>query len=66
MDGTYHFKEAGLEIVILDHDRGCFKYSLQIEFQVTNNVAEYEEAIFRVMTSKKLRVNHAILDSNSC
>lgn len=58
---AHNFKETALKVVILDHDRNCFEYLVQIDFQVMNNIVEYEAFIFGVITSKKLRANNIIL-----
>lgn len=65
MDVAHDFKVARLGVVILNHDGNHFEYSVQMDFQVTNNVAEYEALIFRVIISKKVGVNNIIIRSDS-
>lgn len=54
MDSAHNFKRAGLGVVILDHKGNYFKYSVWMNFQVTN-----------IMTLKKLGVNNIILYNDS-
>lgn len=46
MDNAHNFKGAGLGVFIPYHNGNYFKYSIRMDFQVTNNIAKYEVAIF--------------------
>lgn len=64
IDGTYKFKEKRLGVIIVDHKRNYFEYSIRMDFQVTNDVIEYKVDIFRVMASKMLGANNLIMYSD--
>lgn len=57
VDGSYTFNNVELGLVIIDHDNNCFEPIVRLDFQASNNVTEYEAAIFGVMTSMKLGVD---------
>lgn len=65
MDGAYNFKRVEFGVVISNHDENCFEYSIRMDFQVINNVIEYEALIFGFMILKKLRENNIVLYINS-
>lgn len=46
-------------------DKNHFDYAIGLDFQATNNVAEYEAPIFRVMMVNKLIVDKITLHNDS-
>lgn len=64
-NGSSNFEEAGINVIIWDDDHSVYEYSARITFPVTNNVAEYEVVIFKVMTLWKLSALNLVLFSDT-
>jgi ribonuclease HI len=41
-DGSYTLNGAGAGVVLIPPEHDILKYVVQLEFQATNNIAEYE------------------------
>jgi ribonuclease HI len=55
-DGSYTLKGAGVGIVLIPPKGGILKYAIQLEFPVTNNIAEYEGLVNDLQLDKDLGI----------
>jgi hypothetical protein len=55
-DGSYTFKGAGAGIVLIPPEGGTIKYTIQLEFPATNNIAEYEGPVNGQRLAKDLDI----------
>jgi hypothetical protein len=55
-DGSYTLKGAGAGIVLIPPEGDILKYTIQLEFPVTNNIAEYEVLVTGQLLAKDLSI----------
>jgi hypothetical protein len=55
-DESYTLKGAGAGVVLIPPEGDMLKYSIQIEFSTTNNIAEYEGLVTGHRLAKELGI----------
>jgi ribonuclease HI len=55
-DGFYTLKEARAGVVLIFLQGDILKYTIQLEFLVTNNIAEYEGLLTGLWLAKDLSI----------
>jgi ribonuclease HI len=53
-DGSYTLKGAGASVVLIPPEGDVLKYDIQLEFSVTNNIAEYEGLVNGLRLAKDI------------
>jgi ribonuclease HI len=66
-DGSTRNKKAGAGVVLIDPSGEQVKYMVLLDFDATNNMAEYEALIFGLMVALSLGIRELLVkgDSNS-
>jgi len=64
-DGSVHKKRAGAGAVLINPNRDQVKYIVHLEFEATNNMAEYEALIFGLTVALSLGVRQLLLKGDS-
>jgi ribonuclease HI len=55
-DGSYTLKGAGASVVLIPPEGHVLKYDIQLEFSVTNNIAEYEGLVNGLRLAKDIGI----------
>jgi ribonuclease HI len=55
-DGSYTLKGAGASVVLIPPEGDVLKYDIQLEFSVTNNIAEYEGLVNGLRLAKDIGI----------
>jgi hypothetical protein len=55
-DGSYTLKGAGAGVVLIPPEGDILKYAIQLEFLVTNNIAEYNGLVTGLRLAKDLNI----------
>jgi hypothetical protein len=56
LDGSYILKGAGAGVVLIPLEGDVLKYAIQLEFLITNNIAEYEGLVNGLWLAKDLGI----------
>jgi ribonuclease HI len=64
-DGSARKKKAGAGVVLIDSNGEQVKYMVLLEFEATNNMAEYKALIFGLMVALSLRVRQLLVKGDS-
>jgi hypothetical protein len=64
-DGSYTLKGAGADVVLIPPEGDMLKYDIQIEFSVTNNIAEYEGLVTGLRLAKELGIRRLLIRGDS-
>jgi ribonuclease HI len=56
-DRSYTLKEAGVGVVLIPVEGDILKYSIQLEFPATNNIAEHEGLVMGLWLAKDLGIH---------
>jgi ribonuclease HI len=64
-DGSTHSKKAGAGVVLIDPSGEQVKYMVLLDFEATNNMAEYEALIFGLMVALSLGVRELLVKGDS-
>jgi ribonuclease HI len=55
-NGSYTLKGAGAGVVLIPLEGDILKYAIQLEFPVTNNIAEYKGLVTGLRLAKDLGI----------
>jgi ribonuclease HI len=55
-DGSYTLKGVGAGVVLIPPEGDILKYAIQLEFSVTNNIAEYNGLVMGLRLAKDLNI----------
>jgi ribonuclease HI len=55
-NGSYTLKGAGAGVVLIPLEGDILKYAIQLEFPVTNNIAEYKRLVMGLRLAKDLGI----------
>jgi hypothetical protein len=55
-DRSYTLKGVGAGVVLIPLEGDILKYTIQLEFQATNNIAEYEGLVMGLQLAKDLGI----------
>jgi ribonuclease HI len=55
-DGSYTLKGADAGVVLIPPEGDILNYAIQLEFTVTNNIAEYERLVNGLQLAKDLGI----------
>jgi hypothetical protein len=64
-DGSVRSKKAGAGVVLIDPSGEQVKYMVLLDFEATNNMAEYEALIFLLMVALSLGVRELLVKGDS-
>jgi ribonuclease HI len=64
-DASAHNKNAGAGVVLIDPNGEQVKYMVLLNFEATNNMAEYEALIFRLTVALSLGVQELLVKGDS-
>jgi ribonuclease HI len=64
-NGSYTLKGAGAGVVLIPPECDMLKYVIQIEFPVTNNIAEYEGLVTGLRLAKELGIRRLLIRGDS-
>jgi ribonuclease HI len=64
-DGSARNKKAGAGVVLIDPHADQVKYMVHLDFEATNNMAEYEVLIFGLMVALSLGVRELLVKGDS-
>jgi ribonuclease HI len=64
-DGSYTLKGAEAGVVLIPPEDDMLKYAIQIEFPVTNNIAEYEGLVTGLRLVKELGIRRLLISGDS-
>jgi ribonuclease HI len=64
-DGSVRKKRARASVVLTDPNRDQVKYIVHLEFEATNNMAEYEVLIFGLTAALSLGVQQLLVKGDS-
>jgi ribonuclease HI len=64
-DGSTRNKKAGAGVVHIDPNGEQVKYMVFLDFEATNNMAEYETMIFRLTVALSLGVQELLVKGDS-
>jgi ribonuclease HI len=64
-DGSARSKKAGAGMVLIDPNGEQVKYMVLLDFEATNNMAEYEALIFGLTVSLSLGVRELLVKGDS-
>ena len=65
MDRSSTQKKGGVSIIITTPEGDILKYSVQLQFPMTNNESKYEAILIGLRVAKALRAKTALLRSDS-
>lgn len=63
-DGSLKGKGMGAGVVLISPQGDCFRYAIQLHFQVSNNVAEYEVLVNNLRITSYLGVHRLYVQGN--
>jgi ribonuclease HI len=55
-DGSYTWKGAGADVVLIPPKGDVLKYAIKLEFSATNNIMEYEGLVNGLQLAKDLGI----------
>jgi ribonuclease H / adenosylcobalamin/alpha-ribazole phosphatase len=64
-DKSYTLKGAGAGVVLIPPKGDILKYIIQLEFSVTNNIAEYEGLVTGLRLAKELGIQRLLIRGDS-
>jgi ribonuclease HI len=64
-DGSTRNKKAGAGVVLIDPNGKQVKYMVLLDFEATNNMAEYEALIFGLSVALSLGVRELVVKGDS-
>jgi ribonuclease H / adenosylcobalamin/alpha-ribazole phosphatase len=64
-DESYTLKGAGAGVVLIPPKGDILKYIIQLEFSVTNNIAEYEGLVTGLRLAKELGIQRLLIRGDS-
>jgi ribonuclease HI len=64
-DESAHSKKAGAGVILIDPSGEQVKYMVLLDFEATNNMAEYEALIFGLMVALSLGVRELLVKGDS-
>jgi ribonuclease HI len=64
-DGSYTLKGAGASVVLIPPEGDVLKYDIQLEFSVTNNIAEYEGLVNSLRLAKDIGIWRLLIRGDS-
>ena len=64
-DGAYSRTGKGVGVVIISPEGKVFNFAFRLEFEVTNNVAEYEALLLGIEIAKDMRIKLLSIKGNS-
>jgi ribonuclease HI len=64
-DGSARNKKAGASVVLIDPHGEQVKYMVHLDFEATNNMAEYEALIFGLTVALSLGVRELLVKGDS-
>ena len=65
VDGSSTQHVGGIGIILRSPKGDCLKYAARLQFQVTNNEAEYEALIMGLNLAKAMGVDSIVVHSDS-
>ena len=65
IDGAYGAQWSGIEIILIGPSKVIIKYTVQIKYNATNNIAEYEALLMGLRLAIEVRAEHLKVYSNS-
>ena len=63
-DGTWGFAGAGVAAIITSLSRVKMRYTARLEFQCTNNIAEYEAVLLGLRKARAMGIQRLIIKTN--
>jgi hypothetical protein len=57
-NGSYTLKRVGVSVMLIPSEGDILKYAIQLEFLVTNNIAEYEVLVTGLQLAKEYDCNN--------
>jgi ribonuclease HI len=64
-DGSYYREGYGVGIVIISPSKDVIPLSYKLEFETTNNIAEYEALILGLRAAKDMGIEKLVVSGNS-
>jgi ribonuclease HI len=64
-DGSYTLKRAGAGVVLIPPEGDILKYTVQLGFPATNNIAEYERLVTGIRLTKDLGIRRLLIRGDS-
>jgi ribonuclease HI len=64
-DGSYTLKGVGADVVLIPPEGDTLKYVIQLEFPVTNDIAEYDGLVTGLRLAKELGIRLLLIQEDS-
>jgi ribonuclease HI len=64
-DGSYTLKGVGAGVMLIPPQCDILKYAIQLEFLVTNNIAEYEGLVNGLRLAKGIGIRRLLVSGDS-
>ena len=64
-DGSYTLRGSGAVVVLISPTGDIFKYTIQLDFKATNNIAEYEGLVTGLRIAKSLGIRRLLVRGDS-